>query len=90
MNRIVKSSLLSLLLALCVLALAACQSAPAVTSIEVTTQPAKTEYKLGEELTLEGGQLTVSYSDKTPRRLRSRMRASPSARPICRRLAERV
>lgn len=65
MNRIVKSSLLSLLLALCVLALAACQSAPAVTSIEVTTQPAKTEYKLGEELTLEGGQLTVSYSDKT-------------------------
>ena len=65
MNRIVKSSLLSLLLALCVLALAACQSAPAVTSIEVTTQPAKTEYRLGEELTLEGGQLTVSYSDKT-------------------------
>ena len=45
MNRIVKSSLLSLLLALCVLALAACQSAPAVTSIEVTTQPAKTEYR---------------------------------------------
>ena len=64
-KNMLKKITLCLLLALCVLALAACQSSPTVTSIEVTTQPAKTEYQLGEQLSLDGGQLTVTYSNKT-------------------------
>lgn len=59
-----KWTLLCLVLALCAL-LAACKGAPEITSIDVTTQPSKTEYQLGEALSLDGGALTVSYSDKS-------------------------
>ncbi|MCH5161862.1 MAG: InlB B-repeat-containing protein [Clostridiales bacterium] len=37
----------------------------AVSKIEVTTLPTKTQYYVGEEFSAEGGELTVTYSDKT-------------------------
>lgn len=36
-----------------------------VSSIEVTKEPAKTEYYVGEEFSAEGGEITVTYSDNT-------------------------
>ena len=36
-----------------------------VTGIEVTKQPTKTEYYVGEEFSAAGGEITVTYSDNT-------------------------
>lgn len=36
-----------------------------VSSIEVTKQPTKTEYYVGEEFSAEGGEITITYSDNS-------------------------
>lgn len=40
-----------------------------VASIEVTTEPDKTEYYVDEEFSLEGGEITVTYEDDTTEEL---------------------
>ena len=57
---------MTLLLSMAAALFSACgSSAPTVTSIEVSAQPEKTEYRLGEAIVLDGGMLTVNYSDNT-------------------------
>ena len=65
-KRMSKTFWMSVLLSLAALLFSACgNSAPVVTSIEVSAQPEKTEYRLGEAIVLDGGMLTVNYSDNT-------------------------
>lgn len=64
MKKMTRTLGLLLVLSMVLTLLCACGK-PTITSIEVTTLPNKTEYRIGEAFSVDGGKLTVHLSDNS-------------------------
>jgi len=65
MRKFLTSILSCMLLCLGMFTFTACDTTPAVENISITTTPTKTTYVIGEQIDLNGGELSVRYTDGT-------------------------